>query len=230
MATPVGKMLRIAADAGAVMAAAAAFTALGIAAVSAIVWVSDSRGIPGYAIAWLLAWTALGLTIGIPVYLLRRFIGRMRLYLAAAFAAGVLGAVCLFLGFSYRNSCSALGWHYDDRADLVFPLVVWSDDLNCSRIGRYQHFSGVWTYGEWSNDFVPSGDSKSMSAGRLRIEDAATNLIFDKLLHQRVSPRAERKIFISFHGNMLIQGKHDSAHAAPTYWVRDVEAARLIER
>jgi hypothetical protein len=202
--------------------------AFGIGLLSAAIWTFDARSLPRYAIAWLCFFFVIGLVTGVPAFFLRKRIGRHRIHIVAAGAVGMLSGVGVLLGISYSNSCSALGWHYDQQADLMIPTVVWTDTLNCRNVGRYQQFAGVWTYGEWGQRFKPTGAQASLPLGNLLLDEAGMNMMFDNLLRQRPSRYAEKRIYIQFRGNMLVQGRHDAAHPYPLYWVRDISEARLV--
>jgi hypothetical protein len=210
---------------------ALAFTsivAFGVAILSAAIWTFDARSLPGYARAWLIFFFVIGFITGAPAFFFRKSVSGHLFHVTAAGAAGLLSGLSLLLATSYGNSCSAIGWHYDQRADLMFPTWVWTDTWNCRRIGRYQEFTGVWTYGEWGQTFKPSVAQASLPEGGLYLDEAGMNMVFDTLLRQRPSRYIGAKIYIRFRGNSTMQGRHDAAHPNPTYWVRDVSEAHFI--
>lgn len=229
MAISARAMCRTFAQAGGTALAFVSVLALGICILSAALWTFDAGEIPTYALVWLIFWLIAGSVAGLLSFFLRRVIGRTGIHIAITAAMGTLVGLSLPLALTYRNSCSAIGWHYDESADLLFPNVVWTEPLNCGRSSRYQQFAGIWTYGEWGSTFEPTGPKSSLRVGRLRIDEAAVNLVIDTMLHQQVSRYEGRRIHITFRGNMFMQGRHDVANSQPIYVVRDIVAARLID-
>ncbi|WCT72101.1 hypothetical protein PQ455_10625 [Sphingomonas naphthae] len=201
--------------------------ALSTGAILAAVWTIDARSLPAYAVVPLCFCLLIGFLTGLPAFCFRRDIGRQRLNIIAAGSVGFLSAVCILMGMTYSNSCSAVGWNYDQDADLMIPAIVWTDTWSCHRVGNYQQFSGVWNYGERHQSFQPTGAQASLPPGNLYIDEAAANMIFDHLLHHRPNRYAGASIFIKFGGNVLAQGRHDATDR-PLYQVRDISEAHLL--
>jgi len=192
-----------------------------------VVWLLDAKYLPGFARAWLIIVTVIAVVLGIVTWLVRKFVGRTGFIIAVSLTAGAVIGLGLPLAFTYRNSCSAIGWHYEQDPDLQLPWIVWREGWDCSKSLKYRRFKGVWVFGEMESRFQPVPANLDTPPGRLSIDGAAANFVFDRMLHFRPG-REDTEVYIEFDGNAVVQGRSDAAHSEVVYRVRDVKAARLI--
>ena len=140
---------------------------------------------------------------------------------AAAFlSAAIIGAVIVV---NRSDSCSAIGWiGVQDTSGGRFPWIVRQNLRDCNRWGPYQSFEGIWTTAEWGQPFDPL--APHLPHGRIVIDEAARNFIFDRLLHKRYDWGA--RVRVRFSGNILSPAHGEDRE--PIYLVRRVQTAEYV--